>query len=50
MKTSIFKYLLTFLVVAVAAATGWLLYRKYVSDPGPATLRCARTLSVLRRA
>jgi RND family efflux transporter MFP subunit len=32
-KIAIYRYLITLLVVAIAATTVWLLYRKYVTDP-----------------
>ena len=33
MKIAIYRYLVTLLVVAIAAITVWFLYRKYVTDP-----------------
>jgi len=33
MKISFYRYLVTLIVVAIAATTVWLLYRKYVTDP-----------------
>jgi multidrug resistance efflux pump len=32
-KIAVYRYLVTFIVVAVATTTAWLLYRKYVTDP-----------------
>ena len=33
MKIAVYRYLVTLIVVAIAASTVWLLYRKYVTDP-----------------
>ena len=33
MKIAFYRYLVTLIVVAIAATTVWLLYRKYVTDP-----------------
>ena len=33
MKIALYRYLVTLIVVVVAATTGWFLYRKYITDP-----------------
>ncbi len=33
MKIAGYRYLVTLIVVAVAAGTGWFLYQKYITDP-----------------
>lgn len=33
MKIAVYRYLVTLIVVAIAAVTAWFLYRKYVTDP-----------------
>ena len=33
MKIAFYRYLVTLIVVAIAATTVWLLYQKYITDP-----------------